>query len=315
MAASMIGGFHGGTAVDARPSAPFDRVVTMGDSYSSGQGIHADASDYDDHGPVAHSFSGQTRLGGSTCHRETDTTPGAQLAAKFGVTSTFVACAGAVVEDLGRQLSAAAIPGTGARTLIHLTIAGNDVRTESGADWPTALIGCITSRRCDEDARNQLADLSQMRRAVTSELVAVAREVPDATIRVLGYPRLMQRERWGCPGVTGVGRQEADWIDDRVDELNGAIDVAVNVARWTTGADVEFVDVVDEFDNHGSCRFWQRDRHVNDAVFGETYSRQRAENGAIVDRFTDSVLTISGSSFHPSQAGYDAYGEALSSSL
>ncbi len=66
-------------------------------------------------------------------------------------------------------------------------------------------------------------------------------------------------------------------------------------AAVETGADIEFVPVVDEFDNNGACRFWQRDRYVNDVLLDGT--------------------SISGASFHPSQKGYDAYFEALSASV
>lgn len=39
-----------------------DRVVTLGDPYSSGSGIHRNASSCDDHGPETHSFDRSTRL-------------------------------------------------------------------------------------------------------------------------------------------------------------------------------------------------------------------------------------------------------------
>ena len=108
---------------------------------------------------------------------------------------------------------------------------------------------------------------------------------------MLGYPRLMQGGEHWCDGVTGVTHHEADWIDGQVDVLNDAIADAVHVATTETGADLEFVSVVEQFDNNGACRFWQRDRYVNDLLL----------DGA----------SVSGGSFHPSQKGYDAYFEAL----
>ncbi len=296
-------------AGDAAP--PIDRVVTLGDSYSSGQGIHADASDYDDHGPPAHSFSPATRLGGSTCHREDDTTPGPRLAVRLGAESVFVACAGARIGDVGNQLDAAAIDGAGAGALVTITIGGNDLRTAGGEDWPDVLIDCITSSRCDRDGANQIANLDVIGSQLRTLYTSIGEAHPDITVRALAYPRLMQRERWGCAGVLGIGRQEADWIDEQVDRLNGSIEEAVVAAASATGADLAFVPVDDEFDNHGACRFWQRDRFVNDRVTGETYSRQLDPYGNVVDRYTDTWLTVSGSSFHPSQQGYDAYFRAL----
>ena len=310
-AAAIAAGFS--SAGEAAGS--IDRVVTLGDSYSSGQGIHADASDYDDHGPPTHSFDPATRLGGSTCHREDDTTPGPRLARQFGAESVFVACAGARIGHIDNQIDAAGIPAGGAGTLVAITIGGNDLRTVGGDDWPDVLIDCIFSSRCDRDGDNRLANLGDLRSDLLALYTSIGSDYPDATVRVLGYPRLTQRERWGCPGVIGVGRQEADWIDDQADQLNDTIESAVVSAARSTGADIAFVDVADEFDNHGSCRFWQRDRYVNDRVTGETYSRQLDPYGNVVDRYTDTWLTVSGASFHPSGKGYDAYYRALDAAV
>ena len=112
---------------------------------------------------------------------------------------------------------------------------------------------------------------------------------------MLGYPRLMQSGKFWCDGVTGVNHHEADWIDGQVDVLNDAIAAAARAAAAETGADIEFVSVVEQFDNNGACRFWQRDRYVNDLLL----------DGA----------AISGASFHPSQKGYDAYFDALAANV
>ncbi len=292
----------------------FDRVVTLGDSYSSGQGVHADASDYDDHGPPRHKFDGAS-LGGSACHRDFEATPGPRIAGELGADSVFVACAGAEVRHISNQLASAAIPGDGSGTLVTITIGGNDLRTRDGDDWPTVLLDCIVSFGCDHEGSNEPVNLLALESELTALYTRIGLEHPEITVRALGYPRIMQRERWGCPGVTGVGRGEADWIDGQVDRLNSAIADATRVAARITGADIRYVSVLDEFDNHGSCRFWQRDRFVNDHVSGETLSRRMADDGTVFDRFTDTLVTVSGSSFHPSRKGYDAYYRVLADSL
>ena len=290
-----------------------ERVVTLGDSYSSGSGIHRNASDYDDHGPRAHSFDRSTRLGSSACQRELDETPGPRLAERLDAESVFVACAGAVIREIPAQVRAADIPGDGSGTLVTMTIGGNDLRTERGENWPDALLRCITSVGCDSSS-NEMANLDEIRRDLTAVYVDIGEEYPEISVRVLGYPRLMQSDRW-CEGVTGISRHEADFIDEQVDRLNATIGSAVALARNWTGVDIEFVSVVEEFDNHGACRFWQRDRYVNDAVFGDSLSRSQLADGTIREHWDDSPLNVSTASFHPSSKGYDAYFEVLAASV
>ena len=295
--------------------AEFDRVVVLGDSYSSGVGIHSDASDYDDHGPPEHSFDPDTRLGHSACHRETDSTFGPQLAELLDADMTFVACAGAVVAEMPNQVAAAGIEGTGEGTIVTVTMGGNDLRTERGEDWPDVLLRCVLETDCHESAQNQVANLSEIQADLIAAYRAIGEAYPDSTVRVLGYPRIMQPDRWGCIGMTGLGSDEANWVDDQVDALNMRASIAAILAFMYTGADIRYVSVVDEFDNHGACRVWQRDRYVNDTRIGETYRREMNADGEIVDVYRDGWTHLSSSSVHPSQAGYDAYFDALAADL
>ena len=96
------------------------------------------------------------------CDRELDTTPGAKLAARLGATATMVACSGAVISDIAEQVAAADIGGDGDRTLLTLTIGGNDVRSFRGDDWPNILLECITDLSCDDTDRNGIANLDEL---------------------------------------------------------------------------------------------------------------------------------------------------------
>jgi len=321
IAAAVVGMAGVGTTVSARsgvapaPSLdPIERVVTLGDSYSSGSGIHRNASAYDDHGPEAHSFDPSTRLGSSACQRELDETPGPRLAAQLGADSVFIACAGAVIREIPAQVRAADIRGDGGGTLVTMTIGGNDLRTVRDENWPDALTRCITSAHCHESSKNQLANLDALREGLVETYREIGAAFPDITVRVLGYPRLMQGNG-RCDGVTGISGDEADWIDDQVDLLNHEIDVATARARGLTGADIRYVDVTEGFDNHGACRFWQRDRFVNDAVFGDTFRRSQLADGTVQELWTDGPFNVSTASFHPSTKGYDAYFSVLRASI
>lgn len=206
-----------------------------------------------------------------------------------------VACSGAVIADVEAQLDAADISGDGDGTLLMLTVGGNDVRSFRGDTWPNVLLECITDLSCDDTDRNGIGNLDVLADELTALYTSIGDRFPDLSVRVLGYPRLMQSGDHWCDGVTGVNHHEADWVDGQVDVLNSAIAGAVEDAVDVTGADIRFVSVVDQFDNNGACRFWQRDRYVNDLLL----------DGA----------AVSGATFHPSQKGYDAYFEALSASV
>ena len=287
--------------------------MTLGDSYSSGTGIHRNASDYDDHGPAAQTFAPSTRIGNSDCSRELDQTPGPRLAAGLGAESVFIACAGAVIADIPNQVELAGIPGDGDGTIVTMTIGGNDLRTLRGENWPETLVRCITSAGChrsDEESDRQPGTAPRRPDGVYTD---IGTKYPDISVRVLGYPRLMQSDRW-CEGVTGFSRGEADWVDDQVDRLNsaswrGPLGIVRDRRRH------RFVSVIEQFDNHGACRFWQRDRYINDAVFGDTLNRSMTAAGEVRDHWDDGLLTISGASFHPSSKGYDAYLDALTADV
>ncbi|MGB0114154.1 MAG: hypothetical protein WBP59_13100, partial [Ilumatobacteraceae bacterium] len=159
----------------------FERIVTLGDSYSSGSGTHSDAKNYDDHGPPAHSFDPDTRLGSGACHRELDETPGPRLAEQLRAESVFIACAGAVIDEIPNQVVAADIPADGDGTLVTMTIGGNDIRTDRGENWPDALIRCITSSRCDRSSKNQVRNFGEIEADLTDIYTEIGEEYPDIT--------------------------------------------------------------------------------------------------------------------------------------
>ncbi len=272
VAACLVAGAVAFGSTPTTASTGVQRVVTLGDSYSSGTGIHRNASDYDDHGPSAQSFAPSSRIGNSDCLREFDETAGPRLAPNSARSRSSLRVPGATIADVPNQVDVADIPGDGAGTLVTITIGGNDLRTVRGENWPETLVRCITELGCDGSDENQVANFADLRAQLTDLYTSIGERYPDIAVRVLGYPRLLQSDRW-CEGVAGISRGEADWVDEQVDVFNSVIATAAKTASARTGADIDFVSVVEQFDNHGACRFWQRDRFVNDAVLGDTLKR------------------------------------------
>jgi lysophospholipase L1-like esterase len=260
-------------------------VIHIGDSYSSGVGLFDDASSYDD----------------ATCWRDDTATPAARVAALRGGRLINKACIGGrAIDTIPAQFDAALPAGSdGTNTLVVLTAGGNDVKTQRGEEWPDLVRRCILKLSftgCNREAANQVSNLPQVGSLLDTLYSRIASKAPKASVRVLGYPRMMQPDStWGCPGVTGIGTGEGRWFDSQVDALNATIAAAVTRARSRTGVDFKFIDVSGYFAGGGACRRWASDRLIND--------RQGP------------LSNPSSASFHPSPKGWDAYFRALYAGL
>jgi len=316
------------------------KVFTLGDSYSSGTGIHKSGDSYE----------------GGDCWRDVRTTPGAQFAADVSVPFVNNACKGGVIPDIHQQFEEIkashpdAVESGFAGSTILFTIGGNDLQTYKGETWPGVLTSCILSfyGPCHTEQENQIANFDELQAKVTEFYTKVAQDAPNARIRVLGYPRLMQRKAF-CIAVPLLNFNAADWADRQVDELNRRLRLAtdevrskfaptalvqetdgrqdiedqlrqkatakVNGAALTaldaslsrkgdepaptpappppppSAVDIEFVDISSYF-TRGACRVVRRE-----------------VNSLVLDGFS-----LSDSSFHPSQRGYNRYYEALAQS-
>jgi len=260
-------------------------IVTLGDSYSSGTGIYKNIKDYHN---------------GDECCREFKTTPGGQLADVEGQQHLMPACAGDELPGIIEQFAGlqAQNPAEAARgwegSTIMFTIGGNDVRSNGGDSWPGILTNCIISfySDCHKKTENQVANFAELQSDLAQFYNTVAQGASKATIRVWGYPRLLQRT-WHCIPVPGVNSGATRWMDNMVDELNANIKAAVDSARSRNpGVDLQFVDVT-SFATKGAC----------------------STSGNHIHAIVLSGGGLSPMTFHPSQKGYNAYYDALANSL
>lgn len=261
-------------------------VVTLGDSYSSGTGIHKRLSDYHN---------------GDTCCRDFKTTPGSQVANNEGMQHIMPACAGDEIPQIRDQFAnlQSQYPAEAARgwegSVMAFTIGGNDVRSNGGDSWIGLLLNCIGSfyTDCHEKEANQVANFDELEGQLADFYTTVAQGASKATIRIWGYPRLLQRT-WHCIPVPGVNSGATQWMDDMVDELNSHIASGVSsVKSKHPEVDIEFVDVR-QYITKGAC------------------STSKNQVHSIV---LNSETVLSPMTFHPSQRGYNGYYDSLANSL
>lgn len=301
--------YTGATFTDSRP-----KVVTLGDSYSSGTGIWREDSSYDQQfGGYENELLYLTARSDLECWRELQDTPGPRHAAVVGAKAIFLACKGAELGNVAHQVTVlqgqwpldAAAGWSGAKFL--LTAGGNDLRTNRGETWPELLERCIMEANpfggCHTNSKNQIKNLDAIETNLGGLYRRLAAIAPGATIRVLGYPYIMRPRSSGlsqCPHVTGITGNEARWIDQQVDRLNERIIKAVASTKSLHPAvDIEYVEVRPLM-TVGACFGQNSDAHINDRV--TAWSGQ-------------GLLLTSDASFHPTRRGYDVYHDAFVASL
>jgi len=275
-------------------SAVGGKVVTLGDSYSSGCGIFRREGDY----------SGTP----ASCLKS-DRNGGGQHAAANGMEHVNFACSGDLIDsgsaDDGpggivnqfAQLQAA-YPADAAAgwegSVIAFTIGGNDVLTYDGDGWAGVLGGCILcfGCACHEDPGNQPANLDDIQAKATQFYTTLAQNASKASIRVMGYPKLLQESGGRC-SVAFLNVAASRWMDEQVELANARLRQGVaDVKASYPSVDIQFVSMTDVI------------------TLGACSSSSNKEIGGF------SIFSgIGPQTFHPSQPGYDRYGEALSASL
>jgi len=268
------------------------KVVTLGDSYSSGCGIFANEGDYS---------------GTPAVCLKSDMNGGGQYATANGMEHVNFACAGDLIDSgpsdgpqgIVNQFDQlqAAYPDEAAAgwegSVITFTIGGNDVRTYDGDGWAGVLGGCILcfGCACHEQSGNQPANLDEIQAKATQFYTTLAQNASKASIRVMGYPKLLQESGGRC-SVPFLNVGASRWMDEQVELANARLRQGVNdVQASYPNVDIQFVSMTGVI-TRGAC----------------------ASSGKEIGGFSI-FAGIGPQTFHPLQAGYDKYGEALTASL
>jgi len=246
---------------------PSDHYVVMGDSYSSGTGTF------------------NYTLLNSDCYRSPDGY-GFYVADELGIGDpTVTACHGAQTADFYGQNPNTGMPAqldtlTNNTAYVTLTIGGNDagfssvlescIHHPANQGWGCSSDSSVTTpldQRFDALAGTASAQAPDSRSIASLEQLYtdIAANAPGAEIYVAGYPRLFgsssanYEPNGSAPGgascsVTisaSVSYSDAQWLNQRADELNGIIADAVTAAR-NNGVDVTFVPAA-LFSGSGLC--------------------------------------------------------------
>jgi lysophospholipase L1-like esterase len=200
-----------------------ERYVALGDSYSAGTGTR----DY--------------RLD-PRCERGRYAYPALVAARRPGLELVFAACGGATTGDvLAKQVANV----DGATRWVTITIGGNDL------DFSGVLRTCGAPR--SDPACNRRLDGVQrnIRDVLPARFDAVYREIrtraPNATVIVLGYPRLFTRQ--DCNAGTFFSTKELARLNQTADQLRDKMRERVTAA----GPGFSFMDAIPAFKGHEVC--------------------------------------------------------------
>ncbi|PWW63229.1 SGNH/GDSL hydrolase family protein [Actinokineospora spheciospongiae] len=199
-------------------NAATQKYVALGDSYSSGDG----AGSYGSSG---------------ACLRSANAYPELYAKAHPGTALSFVACAGAKVEDvLGKQVQAL----TADTGLVTISIGGNDVGFASVVT--TCTFG--SDAACtDRIAKSTATATTALPGKLDTTYAEIKTRSPRAQVVVLGYPRLFA----SGPAFCAISQTKRTALNKAADSL------AEIIADRARSAGFTYEDVRDEFAGHGVC--------------------------------------------------------------
>ncbi|GAX21535.1 hypothetical protein FisN_6Hh425 [Fistulifera solaris] len=256
-------------------------VVTIGDSYAAGTGIHALRKEYDD----------------TYCYVEVDTIPGGKYASTRGLEHVVTACAGDTIDATVAQWNDLQLryPDEVADlwegSVIIISTGGNSALTRRGENFEESLARVLRTRRFHEDELNQVGNLGDVQTELETFYSQLAVEAAEATVRVMGYPFIFNSNPLKC-FIPGIRVAEANFFDETVVELNEVIVAAIETVKTAFPSfDIRYVDVAPSYGS-GACSPFKF-RHIRDINVRAPVT-----------------------SFHPTQGGYDrAYGAFLRTML
>lgn len=246
------------TGLPPAGAAPGDSYVALGDSYSSGTGTR----DYLDDG--------------TSCQRSALAYP-SLIAASAGLDLNLRACSGATTADVtNSQLSAL----DASTDRVSISVGGND------AGFADVLTECATpawAGDCDAAVDGAESTItSTLPERLTSLYAAIRAKAPNATVVVVGYPRMFMGE--DCNALTWFSPEEQTRLNATADLLNSRTREAASAAGFT------FADPTAAFSGHAVCDDVTWINGLSDPV-SESYHPNAAGHGSGYAPIVSSPLT------------------------
>lgn len=326
---------------------PADFVVSLGDSFSSGEGAGGFDAWSDNNGGSLESRN--------ACHQSSNawirkTVLPSHISSIGSLESSadpsldfhFLACSGAETENLMPFQAASGTPPVNAEsqggdnvqwsqvsqldagyldgntTLVTLSIGGNDMR------FAQIVVACIEAQitsagDCSgtvlpgdvSDVITESADriANEIPASIATLLSEIRERAPNAQIALVGYPKLFE----SGSACVGIAEDNMDWLNDVSDALDDALAAAAAAANAPGEPDVYFVDPRSEFSGSNLCT-----GEGISAINGLVPSLTPGEGAYFqIDglRFWGTTSPVSQQSVHPNELGTDLYANAVEAEL
>lgn len=329
-------------AFEPLSAKPKDIIVSMGDSFSSGEGARG-TKNGNPYYPESDNFGTEERSR-NACHRSdaswsrkavlssSSTSIGSRADANDPTLDYhFIACSGAVAADV--SANAVGERGTKTRelpqiqqgyldentTLVTITIGGNDI------GFSDVVRQCVVSGRLQTPCRElpQLSNGKSLENTTKERtdaaedkifgvLSSIQQAAPNAKIAILGYPPMFS------DGVSCVKMKDVDqeWLDAAAEHLNATVKAAAARAN-RTGHAVYFGDPKTAFSGRNICA---SSPAINGLVEYDAKNGGTPWNGdkPLIDfpwPGDDVQWGVSQQSFHPNTVGTGLYATVLQDTL
>ena len=181
---------------------------------------------------------------------------------------------------------------------VTMTIGGNDVDFADVITTAATKSHYLGSKDLDNKLNSLWNNIGNTKAKLKQVYKDVAEKAPNAAIIVAGYPQLLEK--------TGKGflfsKAESEAINEKTSAFNKEIKNVVNTCR-AEGMDIHFVDVEKEFDKDGGHQAFSKSPWINEIVFG-------AQSEELNQKSKTSAYSM-----HPNVEGVKAYARCVNAEI